>query len=244
MKKILILFSFLILFTGCSKDDDSPKEEQEIEIPVNEKILNDIGGEILLEYNDAGNIERLKISSELLLIYGYEGEKISSLDIYGGDGSINILFQYDANGRIDSFSEDDVITDVTYNEANNYYLYQKENGDETTLFINVYGDIYKIVEYNIELDETETSTMLYEDEIYNGTLTNTNNPIIQTVMGFPELSFFYPLYNISKKPVRTITGSSFGILDLENTYDSQNFLETSTFGIEEPTTLIFNYTQL
>lgn len=244
MKTNLILFSLLlILFCGCSQGDDSPMEEQEIEIPANEKILNDVNGQFLLEYNEDGNIERLKISSQILFVYGYEGERVSSIDVYGGGDSINILFTYDVNGRIDSFSEDDVITDVFFNEANNYYLYQKENGDEVTIFLNENGDISKFVEFDNIENETETSTFLYENDEYNGTLTNTNNPILHTLMGFPDFGISIIAYNLSKKPLQTLAGS-FGIFDFENTFDEQNFLKTSTFNFEEPTTLTFNYIQL
>lgn len=247
MKKNLIFFSLLmILFSGCSKNDESatPEEEQEIEIPADEKLLNNISGELLLEYNDAGNIERIRISNNVLISYGYEGDKIITFDLYSQDGSINILLSYDANGRIDSFSDDDVITDVTYNEVNNYYFYKMENDDEVTLFLNHYGDITKLVQYDNGANETYTSTILYEDEDYNGTLTNTNNPIIQTMIGYPGVGFLLSIYNLSKKPVRTIAGPPFGLLNFQNTYDEQNFLETSTFGIDEPQTWNFDYFKL
>lgn len=245
MKTNLILFSlFIILFSACSKNDDSPKPEEEEVIPVNEKFLNDVNGELTIEYNDDGKIERIKISNLILIIYGYEGGNVSTVDMYGQNANLNFIFNYDANGHIDSFSQDDIITDVTYNQANNYYLYQKENGDEVTLFMNENGDSNKIVEFDNAQDETDTTTILYEDGEYNGTLTNTNNPIMQTLMGLPEIWIYLFLYNISNQPVKTIASSYFGILDLQNTYDEQNFLETSTYQFEEPNILTFNYTKL
>ncbi len=241
---LIILGLFLIFFTGCSKDDESTNSEEVDEIPINEKLINDVNGEFTFEYNDEGNIERMKMGNFFLILYGYENGNVSAVDIYGQDETLNILFNYDANGRIDSFSQDDVITDVTYNQANNYYLYQMDNGNEVTLFMNGNGDIDKIVEFDNEQNETDTTTFLYEEGEYNGTLTNTNNPVIQTVLAVPGIGIFFSLYNISNQPVRTIASPYVGILDFQNTYDEQNFLESSTYQFEEQTILNFNYTKL
>lgn len=245
MKAKFLIFSVLIvLFTSCSKDDDSPKTEEEEVIPADEKFLKDVGGLLTMEYNEERNVERLKIGNGVLIVYGYEDNRISNIDYFVENTNLSVIFTYDANGKIDSFTTDDVVTEVVYNEASKFYLYQKENGDEFTIFVNEIGDIEKIVEFDNDNNETDTSILLYENGDFNGTLTNTNNPLIPTILGLSEIGVGLAFYNISKKPVRTITGPSFGILDFQNTYDVQNFLETSTFGIDQAEVLHFNYMQL
>lgn len=139
MIKNLIFFGFLLMLSfGCSKDDNTSEPDETV-IPASEKFLNDIkdldkGTNILsLEYNAEKKVERIKIQEDGLLIYGYDGNKISSLDAYIGE-SLNFTFSYDAEGHLSAFTQDDVVTQVTYNAAQNFYLYAKENGDEETIF--------------------------------------------------------------------------------------------------------------
>ena len=245
MKTAIKIFSlfFLILF-GCSKDDNGT--EQTV-IPPNKKFLNTITNEdgsviLSLEYNAEKNVERIKIGEEGLFIYGYEANRIISLDIYL-DESLNFTFTYDANGHLNSFIKDDVITPVTYNASQNFYLYALENGDEETIFLDNDGDAKKFVSYDKSENKNTTTSLLYAGGDYRGSLTNTNNPLLATGIATPYYKILFLIYNLSKKPIRTLTGG--GIMDFENTYDEQGFLKSSTFGSDSNyTTYNYNYIKL
>ena len=241
--KIVILSLFAVIFVGCSKDD-SPEET---EIPPNEKFLNTItnvagGIELSFEYNADKNVTRIKLGEEGLFIYGYDQNRIVSMDVYLGE-SLNFTFTYDANGYLNSFTKDDVITPVTYNAAQNFYLYALDNGDEETIFLDNDGDAKKFVSYDKSENKTSTTSLLYAGGNYKGTFTNTNNPLLATCIVKPTYNIVFILFNLSKKPIRTLTGE--GLLDFENTYDEQGFLKSSTSGRDNNTTTYnYNYIKL
>ena len=244
MKKNLIFFSLLlILFSGCSKDD-SPEDKV---IPTNEKFLNNVvnnDGSVAFsfEYNSDKNIERINFVDAGLLLYGYEGNQIISMDSYH-DNQENFTFTYDANGHLNSFTLDDLITNVTYNAAQNFYLYAKANGDEESIFLDSDGDVKKFVTFDYSENETSTITLLYENGDYKGSLTNTNNPVLATCLANPNYNLLFIIYNLSSKPIRTLAGN--GILDYTNTFDDQGFLKSSTFNTSgQPTTYNYNYIKL
>ena len=240
--KILSLF-FLILL-GCSKDDNSTEE---MVIPPNEKFLNTITEEdgtvaLSFEFNTDKNLERMKYADVGLFIYGYQGNQITSMDTYLG-GEEKFTFTYDANGHLNTFTLDDVITNVTYNAAQNFYLYAKVNGDEESIFLDSDGDVKKFVSYDSSENETSTIAILYEDGDYKGSLTNTNNPVLATCLANPNYNVLFFLYNLSTKPIRTVAVD--GIFDFQNTFDEQSFIKTATTNIgNSPKTLNYNYIKL
>lgn len=247
MKKHLLFFSILlILFAGCSKDDNTSQEEAVI--PENEKFLNIVnsgdGTETILsfEYNTDKNMSRMKLGQDGLYIFGYDNNRITSLDAYLG-GTINFTFSYDPEGHINAFTQDDVVTQVTYNAAHNFYLYAKENGDEETIFLDDDGDAKKFVSYDKFENKTSTTTVIYEDGDKKGTLTNTNNPLLASCIAIPQYKILFLLYNISKKPIKTLAGD--GILDFDNTFDEQGFLKSCTYDPGNgPTIVNYNYIKL
>ena len=241
--KIIIISLFTVIFVGCSKDD-SPEETV---IPPNEKFLKtvaDADGGVLLSFenNTDKNIERMKISNNILFVYGYEENLIISTEVYGENPS-NFTFTYDVNGHLSSFTNDDVTTIVTYNAAQNYYFYKKENGDEESIFIDEDGDAKKFVSYDKSEDDTKTILVLHESGSYKGTLINTNNPLIATSVVDSYYNLYFLVFNLSKKPIRTITIE--GLLDFVNTFDEQGFLKSSTYGSDNNTTTYnYNYIKL
>lgn len=245
MKSKIFLFSILSFFVlSCSSDDDSPSEPQ---IPEEEKLIDNILSEELnyyFEYNPDKTIHSLNISNFYLFEYVYENQQISSIQLLANGQILEYFLEYDNNGKISSFSLDDEIIPVTYNAAENYYLYQKPNGDEFTLFLTDHGDAYRIIHYEEEYDETRSVVYLYEENA-NGALTNSNNISIPTMLIMGDMSFSYFFFPVSKKPVQTISYEA-GNVTLENQLDEQNFIKESTITNlgAEGIFMQYNYTQL
>lgn len=246
MKTKILLFTILsLLIFSCKSDDENAGPPP---IPADEKLIENIQSDGLnyqFEYNSDKTIRSLNIpQAALLLNYSYENNRIAIISLIGNGESLDYHLEYDANGKISSFSLDDVITPVTYNAAENYYLYQKENGDEFTLHLNENHDIYKAIEYDPENEETESSLALY-DNSGKGVLTNTNNITVPTVLISGEVFFGFYLFPVSNKPIETFSITGGTNLVFENEFDEQGFIKksiVSSEGVEVE--LIYNYTQL
>lgn len=246
--KILYYFSVVasLLIFSCANDDESPSEPQ---IPENEKLVESINvgtSFYEFEYNSDKTVKTLNIADYYLFNFSYQNGRISSTMVLVGGQVFDYFFEYNDNGKLSAFSLDDEITLITYNAEQNYYLYQKENGDEFTLFLNENEDIYRIMTYEAEYDETENIVMLYENSA-KGTLTNTNNISIPIALIMGEVEAGYFMFPISNKPIKTISGMAFGNLSFENRFDEQGFISESSYSIPGeggPVTIKYNYTQL
>lgn len=240
--KIIILSIFIAILSGCSKDNE-PSEENII--PADQKYLSEINnGDVTIEYNDSKYIKRINFGISALFIYSYDDDVVKTLDFYSGGEARNLTFTHDANGHYTSFTEGDITTQITYNAAQNFYLYRKENGDEETIFINEKGDISKLVSYDLSENQTLTTNIIFEEGDYKGTLTNTNNPILPTLIGFPDLYILYILYDFCYIPKRTIPTSE-GLLNFDNTFDDQGFIIKSSYLTgDNPIVVDYKYIQL
>lgn len=239
MKSHLILYSlFLILFYGCSKDDDSPKSQEETVIPADEKLLGTINNTISFEYNSDKTVKKFTLD-ELLFLYTYTSNaKINTMELIGGGDNIIFSFTYDANGFIDSFSSDGVVTDVIYNEVDNKYTYTDDNNEIFNFFLDADGEIKKV--HQDDGVEPMSTIFLYNDS-NKGPLFNSNNIIVSISIAIPQYSALV-LYGITKKPVEQISTSG-GLISYENTFDEQGFLTKSIIDIEEEP-LIFEYSYI
>lgn len=242
--KILILSLISIFIFSCKSDDENAGTQP---IPENEKLIDNIvsdGFNYEFDYNNDKTIGSLNIPGLLLFNYTYENNRISKIFALANGEALEYHLDYDQNGRISSFSSDDVVTPVTYNAAQNYYLYQKETGEEFILHLNENGDIYKASEYDPEYDETESCILLYDDSA-KGVLTNTNNITIPTSLVFGEVFLSYYMFPISNKPVTTISLPGGNVM-FENEFDDQGFVSKTIIDLqeEEPSVMMYNYTQL
>ena len=240
MKKRLFFFSFLaISIFSCSSNDDPPGDST---IPETQKYLGSITDaegvvKMSFEYNEAKNVERINYQDVGLITYGYESGKIVSMNVYFG-GEDKYTFTYDAYGRMNSYTIDDIVTPIIYNSTLNFYLYAKENGDEESIHFDADGDATKFVSYDDSENSMESTIMLYDNQ-KKGSFTNTSNVLLATCMANSGFETLYIIYNLSKKPVRTVT--LFGmVVDFQNTYDSQDFIKSSS-RIENGQTITTNY---
>lgn len=241
MRNYLLIFALIGLLASCSKDDDQPAPE--VVIPADEKLLGSAGSidgtSIVLEYNADKTIKELTFGGVVAVYFNYTEGLLSSFDLLAEGELTTYNFIYDANGKIDSFSVDDEVTDVTYNAAGNYYLYPEgEDGDEITLFLTPEEDVKKVVFYDGIEDETSTTTFIYEDS-NKGPLYNSNSVIAPLIVGFPEL-YFITVY-LTYKPIEVV-GYPEGMLQLENVYDEQGFVKERIGFYGDIET--FNYIQL
>ena len=247
MKQNIIFISlFTILFIGCSKDDNFSEFS---EIPANQKFFNEaktLDGTTTLfsvKYNNDKNVESIELDEIAKYVYNYNGNRITSMDIYLQDSG-EIIFSYDGDGRINAFSENGMTLPVFYNAEDRSYFYEKSNGDQETIYIDEDGDPVKFESFDLSTDELETITVTYEDDIYKGTFTNTNNPMLETCIAIPYYSVFFLIYNLTKKPVKTLSVGG-NVTGFTNTYDNQGFLQTSAHETGDGiSSMNFNYIKL
>lgn len=235
----LALLLFAVLFIGCSKDDDSPEPEQQI--PAEEKLLGSLNEEIKLEYNSDKTVKKLTVENQLLILYTYNGGRISTMELIGNGEDIMFTYSYDANGHINSFSKDGVATDVTYTPADNLYSYTDDFDRIISFFLTNDGDIKKF--QRDDAGDIESYVILYDDT-QKGPMTNSNNIIFPFLLAYPSFQYFL-IYGIAKKPITTLSIPG-GVVEYVNTFDDQGFVTKSTyqFGNDGPGTFNYKYTQL
>ncbi|SMC81408.1 hypothetical protein [Moheibacter sediminis] len=246
--KVLFYLSFIasLLFVSCSGDDDSVSDP-EAQIPAEEKLLETVkmGTEDIMQftYNPDKTVNELTIPNFALLNFAYEQGNIKSITAISGGTASEYIFDYE-NGKISSFSLGDEVTNVTYNAAGNYYLYQNEYQEEFTIELYDNGDIKKRVVYDNVNDEILSSHYFIYDNTKMGTMSNSNavNVHLSMIMG----SFWEILgIPITKKPVKTISVTQ-GNIAAENTFDNQGFVKSTflSLGQEDSLNFAFTYTQL
>lgn len=247
MKSKIIILSILSLFIFSCKSDDEGSGTPSI--PENEKLLDNMNFfnevNIQLTYNPDKTVETINFAGQALFMFTYADNQINTMEVVGAIGSGIYTFTYDDNGRISAFSLDDEVTEVVWNEANRYYLYQRENQDEVTIILKPNNDIEKILYYDDFENETTSITHFYE-ESKKGTMTNSNQIATAIELVFPEQELAVYTSSLGKKPIKTLA-LPYGILTFQNTYDDQGFVSTSSVIIganEQPAPVSYNYTQL
>lgn len=247
MKTKILFFSLLsLLIFSCSGDDDSGSDP-EAQIPAEEKLLESVKigvNEMMrFNYNPDKTVNELTITDYALLRFTYEQGNIHSITVVAGGASQEYLFTYQ-NGKISSFSEDDEVTQVTYNAAGNYYLYQNEYQEEYTIELDANGEIEKRVIYDNAQDEIISSYFYIYDLTKMGTMTNSNSISIHVSMIIDAAWEFLGI-PISKYPLKTLSTTQ-GNIEVENTFDNQEFVKSAVLGLgqEEPLSFSYTYTQL
>lgn len=235
-----------LLFISCSGDDDAISDP-EAQIPANEKLLETVkmGTQDIMQftYNPDKTVNELSILNFVLINFTYEQGNIKSITAISGGTASEYIFDYE-NGKISSFSIDDEVTNVTYNAAGNYYLYQNEYQEEFTIELYDNGDIKKRVVYDNVNDEILSSFYYVYDDTKMGTMRNSNSISVHLSM---IMDSFWELYGIpiAKKPVKTISVTQ-GNITSENTFDNQGFVKSTflSLGQEDSLNFAFTYTQL
>jgi len=232
MNSKILLLSFLSLFLfSCSSDVESGSEQQN---PVGVKLANTINlNGILLEYsyNEDQTVKILDIGTNTMNFY-YSENRISSVEYLNDEYS----FQYDANGKITSFTFNDLEVDVTYNAAANSYSYEKEEGKQLTLKLTENEDIKEYSILDTQTEELSKYEYFY-DNSKKGVLTNSNPIAVSLVMitGFYDIGLY-----TSKRPVLTFS-DSVTAFSFENTYDDDKFVTKSV--INGTNTVYYAYNQ-
>lgn len=231
MKSKILLLSFLSLsIFSCSSDDESGSEQQN---PVGKKLVQTINMGVLLKYiyNEDQTVKILDIGNNNMN-FNYSENRISSIEYLNDEYS----FQYDANGKINSFTFNNLEVDVTYNAAANSYSYEKEEGKQSTLKLTENEDIK---EYSILETQTEELSKYeyFYDNSKNGVLTNSNPIAVYLVMitGFPDIGLY-----ASKRPVQTFSNNGMAF-SFENTYDDDKYVTKSI--INGTNTVYYAYNQ-
>lgn len=231
MKSKILLLSFLSLsIFSCSNDDKSGSEQQN---PVSQKLVQTINTGVLLKYtyNEDQTLKILDIGNNSMN-FNYSENRISTIEYLNNEYS----FQYDANGKINSFNYNDLEIDVAYNAATNSYSYEKEEGKQLTLKLTENEDVK---EYSILETQTEELSKYeyFYDNSKNGVLTNSNHIAVYLVMitGFHDIGLY-----ASKRPVQTFSNNGIAF-SFENTYDDDKFVTKSI--INGTNTVYYAYNQ-
>lgn len=246
--KVLFYLSVITscLFISCSGDDDSVSDT-ESQIPAEEKLLETVkvGAEEIMKfkYNPDKTVNELIISNYALLNFTYQQGNIKSITAISGGTSSEYIFNYE-NGKISSFSLDDEVTQVTYNAAGNYYLYQNQYQEEYTIELDANGEIEKRVIYDNAQDEIISSYFYIYDLNKMGTMTNSNSISVHVSM-IIDAAWEFLNIPISKYPLKTLSTAQ-GNIEVENTFDRQEFVKSAvlSLGQEDPLSFSYTYTQL
>lgn len=240
---ILLILLSLIVFS-CNDDDDGSAVTP---IPEEEKFIETITYSNMnyqFEYNEDKTVKSLIVSNLILFEYTYENGRMSAITLIANGQAIDYFLEYDANDKISSFTNNGVITPVIYNAEENYYKYEKEDGNEFSLYLTENGDVYKTINYDPVQDDEEGTVSIYENSKM-GVLTNTSNIKVPSVLVLGENIGVFYLFPVSRKPIKTLSISG-GVVTFENIYDGQDFISQSILSVDEEDsdTVKYNYVQL
>lgn len=240
MKTRLLYFLLIFVLLSCSKNDDS---DEPITIPADQKFVDRIDsinedGEVVqainFEYNPNKQLSKLDFSPLFTITYTYENNRLTALDFLAAEGLIPFGFEYDNTGKVSTILKDGVPLNVLFDNATNTYEIELETEESVTISFNENEDVTEIQFLNEQNNPESTATAIYSDNQYFGTLTNTLNVQMATLMilsANDEYDNFGPflLAFLSKKPITTLALTGAGVMNIINTYDAQNFLETFMF---------------
>ncbi|MEH6679749.1 MAG: hypothetical protein V7724_04335 [Sediminicola sp.] len=221
------LFLCIGCMCSCSKDDDG--SEAPIEIPADQKLLGSVEGSGALnfdasfEYNPDKTVDHLNIASAFLFDFSYISDRIASIELAAGGELRKYAFAYSAEGRVTSYSMDEVLIPVDYDPIDNAYHYLDQYDREVTISLTSEGDIrqYSIMD-NVSGDRD--SAVLDYDQMGKGSMANGNAISLHLgiVLGSPDAVFY--IYPFTKRPVRYVSTSDVFSVVFENVYDGQDFV--------------------
>lgn len=231
MKTKILILSLISVFIFSCKGDDGSEPQNTVTKKLVETI-NSSGTLIKYTFNGDQMVQSWKFGENPNMQFNYSKNRINTIEYADQVWE----FMYDANGKINAFSNGIDEIDVVYNASENSYFYKKEEGIETTLILTENDDVKK---YSILNTQTDVSVKLeyFYDNSKNGVLTNSNNIAIYLVM--VTNNHFVGLY-ASKKPVHTFNNNSTA-LSFENTFDNDEFIIKSVENGSN--TIFYSYNQ-
>lgn len=186
MKKILTLVSAIALvFTSCSKDDDSGVDEAE-NILLKKTILTEGGNTETYDWTYDGNKLVSNISNDgSKLLYTYTGDLLTKIEEFDGASLEFTTNYFYNNGKLVSMEE--ISTGSSQKERTDYTY----NSDGTVSF----------TKYSIVIATNATST------INNGKLFFANNNVIkrEEISTYSTITTTY-LYDDKKNPFMNVVG--------------------------------------
>jgi len=217
--KHLTLCMLAISLVSCSKDDDAQPQESNKLL----ERMNFVGNLISFFYNEDNSIERLE-TSNYLVEFTYTNNRVSSIVV---DEDDECLFQYDANGIIDSYSFNGQEFDVDYDTATRMYNYEMPNGFDVSLELYDNDEIKQVIVKNIE-DEEVTNFSVFYDTSKKGAMYNSNSFNVQSYIATADesiIAYVSPKYPLQ---VFSINNQSFSFA---NTYDEDGFVVRADAGV-------------
>lgn len=224
--KILSIVLVALIFGACSKDDETPAEEQEMETPPPPlarylESYQNHGLPYSVTYNSNNALKRIEIEDRHF-DFEYTDSKITEVRFNSGNFLLSEEFEYDENNKIAMMGN----REVTFDAATNSYSYFKmENGQDVryTFTLANSGDVSEINIANT-ITQEQFSYRYTFDDTKKGPLANTNPVALYVLLIFPNsLGDMIPF---NRKPVASFYDEN-GTHGCVNTFDDDGFLTTT-----------------
>ena len=171
-----------------------------------------------MAYNQNNTVSSIRINEEAYVDFTYQDGMITTVEVYM-EGTLSFTFVHEAQGHVESFAINGIVTHVNYDFETDSYYYVNEDGDEKIITLTEYGDIASMLFF-----DGDGLTFQY-DEMKNGSMKNSNN--VQLYMAFVFDSLFTIFMQLSKKPIVEVSGYFNAIF--QNTYDNHDFIIEQSF---------------
>lgn len=189
MKRLLCLFSALLLvLSSCSNDDSSRNENQVLLKKIISTDENGLKSTTIYNYN-GNKIVSYIFDSQESMYFTYTGDLITKLEFKLSDGTIEQInsFEYDSNGKLVTFKRIEPMDDLGNKEVYNY------NADGSISVVQYIGDS------KTQTQENATGTITFlngeVNEIISDNFSNSkytydtkHNPM-KNVLGMDKISF-------------------------------------------------------
>ena len=233
MKSKFLFVGFLTFFIfSCKNDDDAKPAEQ---LKLLSSVTSD-GENYVIGYHPDKKVKLIELRDDVAE-FTYTDGKISSISKRNLQTNEQLIttFEHDANGKISSFTYDDLTVEVAYNGVSNSYTYTILP-KTLTFELTTNGEVEKVILYDENADETFSCGYTF-DNANKGALAGTNPVSIYLfLIDENSLDILLPFY---QHPV-TSAFNSFGNYDCENSFDEDGYIETtSIFGRD----LVFYYAE-
>lgn len=215
--KRITLFLLAINLVSCSNDDAQSQETNKLL-----EQMNFAGNLLSFFYNEDNTIEKFE-AANYLVEFTYTNNLVSSIVVNEDE---EFLFQYDTNGKIDSYSTNGQEFSVDYDTASRMYSYEMPNGFDVTIELYDNDEVKQILVANTENEEV-TNFSVYYDTSIKGAMYNSNSFKVQSYMATSGLEI---IAYVSKYPAQIVTNNGQSI-SFVNIIDEDGFVVRADAGL-------------
>lgn len=237
MKKLFYFASLVLLFASCSKDDDSAPAEISADRKFVKHIARPDGGDLSFTYDSSKRLETVSIGDAKKYTIYYEGNEVEKIVIEGSDTqgiykffNVSLDTGYAIYCYVYDYNSPDELSGVMA-----FRYYPEDNRFNDIMYMNGDGSIKKFV-YSTGYRE------LTYDGLKKGAFANSNTEIIKYLMFVGRNDAFWPAY-LGEYPCTAIT-FPMSHLTINNNYDRQGFIVTTSMDFLFDQIATYSYTEL